>query len=213
MRSPELLTTPLEGRQGSAPNALFSRGSAGLANAGRRRVTRRQGRGFSLLELVVVIVLIAFLMVIAIARLLALQAEAERVTMESVAGTLRSALGMKVAESIVRHELNGLGALEASNPMDRLAEVPTNYLGEIDRPDPNRLADGSWYFDRSERTLVYLVRNKAHFSGGATNPPRARFEVKLLYDDKNRNGKLDAGIDSIEGLQLAPVEPYKWLRQ
>ena len=212
MRSPERLTTPLEGRQASAPNALFSRSSAGLANAVRRRAARWGSRGFSLLELVVVIVLIAFLMVIAIARLLALQAEAERVTMETVAGTLRSALGMKVAESIVRHELNGLGALEASNPMDRLAEVPTNYLGEIDRPDPNRLADGSWYFDRSERTLVYLVRNKAHFSGGATNPPRARFEVKLLYDDENRNGKFDAGLESIEGLRLAPLEPYRWVR-
>lgn len=159
------------------------------------------------------IVLIAFLMVIAMARLLALQAEAERVAMETIAGTLRSALGMKVAESLVRYELNGLAALEASNPMDRLAELPTNYLGEFDRPDPSQLQDGNWYFDRSERTLVYLVRNKAHFSGGAVNPPRARFVVRLLYRDATRNGRYDVGVDSVEGLRLVPVEPYKWLRQ
>lgn len=175
--------------------------------------SRARCDGFSLLELVVVVVLIAFLMVIAIARLLALQAEAERVAMETVLGTLRSALGMKVAESIVRHQLSGLAAFEASNPMDQLAELPTNYLGEIERPDPNRLEDGTWYFDRSDRTLVYLVRNKAHFSGGAANPPRARFAIRLLYGDKNRNGRFDAGVDSVEGLRLGPVEPYKWLRQ
>lgn len=173
----------------------------------------RRANGFSLFELVVVIVLIASLTVIAIARLMALQAEAERVAMETVLGTLRSALGMKVAKSIVRHQLSGLPAFEASNPMDQLAELPTNYLGEIERPDPNRLEGGNWYFDRSERTLVYLVRNKARFSGGAVNPPRARFAIRLLYGDKNRNGRFDASVDSVEGLRLGPVEQYQWLRQ
>ena len=168
--------------------------------------------GFSLLELVVAVVLIALLVVIAIGRLLALQADAERVTMEAVVGTLRSALGMKVAESIVRYELNGLADLEGSNPMERLAELPVNYLGEIEKPDPDRLADGNWYFDRSERTLVYLVRNKTHFSGGVANPPRARFAIRVAYSDKNRNGRYDAGVDAVEGLRLSPIEPYQWLR-
>lgn len=176
------------------------------------RGARWTSGGFSLIELVVVVVLIAFLVVIAIARLLALQADAERVTMETVAGVLRSALGMKVAESIVRNELPGLAALEGSNPMDRLAELPTNYLGELDKPDPSRLDDGNWYFDRSERTLVYLVRNKTHFEGGVANPPRARFTIQVAYSDKNRNGRYDAGIDAVEGLRLSPIEPYKWVR-
>lgn len=200
MRVPASLTTPREDGFEPAP-------------ARQLGVGIRSSRGFSLLELVVVIVLVAILMTIAIARLMALQAEAERVAMETVVGTLRSALGMKVAESIVRHELNGLVALQASNPMERLAELPTNYLGEFDRHNPGELQDGSWYFDRSDRTLVYLVRNKAHFSGGAANPPRARFAVNLLYGDKNHNGRFDAGTDSVEGLRLAPLEPYKWLRQ
>jgi len=181
----------------------------------RRAVAKgcaRPSAGFSLLELVVVIVIIAFLMVIAIARLMAMQAEAERVAMATVAGTLRSALGMMVAESIVRQDVGRLAALEGSNPMTRLAELPPNYLGEIDHPDAGRLEDGNWYFDRSDRTLVYLVRNKTHFSGGISDPPRARFAVQLVYGDKNRNGKYDAGIDSIEGLRLSPVEPYQWVR-
>lgn len=169
-------------------------------------------RGFSLLELVVVIIIVALLAVIAIARLLALQVEAERVAMETVAGTLRSALGMTVAEAIVRHDLHGLEAWEGGNPMERLAEAPTNYLGAFDDPDPTRLENGHWYFDKRVGELVYLVRNEEHFSGGAANPSRARFAVRLAYADRNGNGRYESGVDSVEGLRLAVIEPYQWRR-
>lgn len=173
---------------------------------------RRGGRGFSLLELVVVIVIISVLLVVAISRLLAIMVDAERVTMETVAGTLRSAIGMKVAESIVRHRVPELRQLEGSNPMDRLAELPTNYLGELRGADPARLADGNWYFDADARVLVYLVRHQGFFSGGQSNPARARFAVRLVYADRNGNGRYEEGVDAVEGLRLAPVEPYRWKR-
>ena len=169
--------------------------------------------GFTLLELVIVIVIISVLMVLAISRLLSLQVDAERVTMETVAGTLRSAIGMKVAESIVKFQVNDLAALEGSNPMDLLAETPHNYLGERDGADPATLEDGNWYFDRREKTLVYLVRHKGFFTGGLPNPARARFIMKLVYSDKNGNGVFDRGIDAVEGLRLSPAETYSWSRQ
>lgn len=171
-----------------------------------------RSRGFSLLELVVVVILIAFLVQIAIARLLALQAEAERVAMDTVVGTLRSALGMKVAESLIRQETARLPELVGTNPMDRLTEPPRNYLGELTAPDLATLEDGTWYYDRTERMLVYLVRNSSHFSGGAGQPPRARFAVKLVFSDRNANGRFDRGVDSVEGLSLSPVEPFRWVR-
>jgi len=181
----------------------------------RREAAQEQGpdrlvRGFSLLELVVVIVVISILLTLAISRLLALQVDAERVAMETVAGTLRSAIGIKVAEHIVRQNIAGLKDLEGSNPMDRLAELPRNYLGKLDGPDLSRLEDGNWYFDTRSRTLVYLVRNKGFFTGGLGDPPRAGFAVRLVYADTNRNGVFDPGIDSIEGLRLVAVAPYAW---
>ncbi len=169
-------------------------------------------KGFSLLELVVVIVIISFLLVIAISRLLALQVDAERVAMETVAGTLRSAIGIKVATNIVRQDIRGLGSLEGSNPMDRLAELPSNYLGELEGPDPKTLEDGNWYFDERGRTLVYLVRNKAFFQGGLPDPPRARFAIRLVYTDRNGNGRYDQGVDDVEGVRLAVLEPYQWTK-
>jgi general secretion pathway protein G len=165
-----------------------------------------------LLELVIVIVIISVLLTVAISRLLALQVDAERVAMESVAGALRSAIGIKVAENIVRQDVPGLRSLEGSNPMDRLAEVPGNYLGVRDGADPATLDDGNWYFEAREGALVYLVRNRAYFTGGASDPPRARFAIRLVYSDRNGNGLYEPGVDRIEGLRLAPLEPYAWKR-
>ncbi len=177
----------------------------------RRR--RQPGHfGFSLFELLVVIVIVSILMVIAISRLLVLQVDAERVVMESTVGAMRSGLGIKVAESIVRQNVVGLPAYEGSNPMDFLAEVPGNYLGEMEGTDPYGLEKGSWYFDKPARTLVYIVDNTGYFSGGMDDPPRARFKVRLVYADTNGNGIYDSGIDSIEGLRLAVLEPYKWVK-
>ena len=163
-----------------------------------------------MLELVIVIVIISILLTMAISRLLVLQVDAERVALETVAGALRSALGIKVAENIVRGEVAAIADLEGENPMGRLAELPGNYLGEFDAPDPASLPDGNWYFERRGRTLVYLVRHKSHFAGGSRDPSRARFQVLLVYTDRNANGRFDQGADSIEGIRLAVLEPYRW---
>ena len=177
-----------------------------------RRTRRARTCGFSLFELVVVIVIISILMVIAVSRLIALQVDAERVVMESTVGAIRSGLGIKVAESIVRQNIAGLPAYEASNPMNLLAEVPKNYLGEMEGTDPYSLEKGSWYFDLPTRTLVYLVDNTGYFSGGMDDPPRVRFKIRLVYADTNGNGIYDSGIDAIEGLRLVVLEPYKWVK-
>lgn len=180
--------------------------------AARRNGRAKPHSGFSLLELVVVIVIVAILMVVAISRLLALRVDAERVVMESVAGTLRSAVGIKVAEAIVRQNVAALPVYEGTNPMNLLAEVPRNYLGEMEGVDPGTLEAGNWYFDGPAKALVYIVDNKGFFSGGLDNPPRARFTIKLVYTDTNGNGRFDPEIDVIEGLRLAAMEPYVWAK-
>lgn len=183
-----------------------------VATRARRR--RKQGmNGFSLFELVVVIAIIALLMVLAIDRLLALRVQAERVAMQMVLGTIRSGLGMEVAETVVKQDMAALQALAGSNPMDRLAEPPSNYLGVLDAPDPAALEPGNWYFDRTTRVLVYLPRYSGGFTGGLTDPPRARFAIRLLYTDKNGNGAWDAGAEGLEGLRLQALDPYRWTNE
>ncbi len=172
---------------------------AKLATENRRCRASYPTSGFTLLELMVVAVIVSILFVVAISKLMILQVDAERVTMD-----------IKVAESVARQNLRALASLEGSNPMDRLAETPANYLGELDDPEVKTLEDGNWYFDKHSRTLVYLVRNGGFFEGGLSDPPRARFAIQLVYTDRNGNGRYDADIDTVEGLRLAKLEPYRW---
>lgn len=181
-----------------------------LANKAIPRISNthcRRRAGFSLLELVVVIAIISGLLVIAVAKLWPLQVEAEKVAMEQVVGSLRSALGIKVADYFLRNDLAGVRSLTDTNPMDRLSEVPRNYLGALTGANPDSIEGGSWYFDVPERVLVYRVRNQDYFRGGLGQPARARFTVRVVYEERER------GKNEIAGVTLMAVEPYAWIQK
>ena len=177
------------------------------------RNARTLAGGFSLLELVVVIGIIVLLLVIAVNKLLPLRIDAERTAMESVLGTLKSALSIEVAAHIAKGKIPALTALQDSNPMRRLSETPKNYVGELDAPGPATVEDGQWYFDRHDRTLVYRVSNVEYFKTALPGPARARFAVRLDYDDMNGNGRFDNGVDAIRGVRLEALEAYSWINR
>lgn len=168
-----------------------------------------KNRGFSLFELVVVLTIIGVLIAIAIDKLPAWQAEAERVAMENVAGSLRSALGIKVASFITQGDMAGIRALAGSNPMEQLAEVPGNYAGVQGGAEAVAVEGGQWYFDAAARQLVYRVRN-AEVPGAPGVSGEVRFEVQLVYEDRNRNGYYEAASDRLNGVRLAEAQSYDW---
>lgn len=170
----------------------------------------RDERGFSLLELLIVIVVISVLVVVAVDRLLRLRFEAERVMVQSIVSGLKSALYIDFAAAAARGQSEAMAQARGSNPMTRLAERPETYVGELFGPDPAALAPGSWYFDTRERNLVYVVRFPEQFVSALSGPARARFTVELDYDDVDGNGRFDPGRESMRGLNLMPVEPFSW---
>jgi prepilin-type N-terminal cleavage/methylation domain-containing protein len=171
---------------------------------------RRARAGFSLLELLVVIVLIGILLSVAIDRLMVMSAKAERYAMDQVLGSLRSGIQIRVAELIATNRAGEIAALAGTNPMRRLAELPPNYLGELFGPDPAVLQAGNWYFDTRERALVYLVDNEQFFDSALPPPARAFFAIEPVFDDTDRNGRYDAGVDVMRGLRLASRTDYAW---
>ena len=174
----------------------------------------RDERGFSLLELVIVIVVVSLLMVVAVDRLLRLRFAAERVMVDSMLAGLRSALYIEFAGAAVRGRTDAMAAAAAgSNPMKLLAERPDTYAGEYAAADPASVAPGSWYFDTRERHLVYVVRFPEQFVTPLAGPARARLRVEPDFDDLDGNGRFDPGRDSARGLRLVPVEPFTWKAQ
>ena len=171
---------------------------------------RRDARGFSLLELLIVIVIISVLLVVAIERLLVLRFEAERAMVQTVIGAMKSALYIEFAAAAAKGEIKRMDTSRGSNPMAPLVEKPEAYIGEYYGPDPAVFDPGTWYFDLRDRALVYVVRFPQQFVTPLSGPPRLRLMVEPDYDDLDRNGRFDPGRDPVRGLKLVPLEPFYW---
>lgn len=171
-----------------------------------QRPSRFNQRGFTFLELAVDISIISILGVVALNYYYKLLVDIERTTMARDLGVMRSAISMQVAGHFVAGNMAGLKKLVDSNPMDLLAEKPSNYLGVISHYKIEEIEKGSWFYDSGSQTLIYLVRNQVYFKTGLTDPARARFKIMPVYSDRAGGSKY------ISGLTLKELEPYRWLR-
>ena len=164
-------------------------------------------RGFTLLELAVVVTIISALAVVALNYYYKLLVDVERTSMEHDLGVMRSAIGMQVAGHFVAGNMTSLKKLIDSNPMDFLAEKPSNYLGVINHYRLDDIEKGSWFYDSQEQLLIYLVRNQMYFETELEEPVRIRFKMSPVYSDRSQGGK-----KYISGLTLKALESYRWLR-
>ncbi|TDY03835.1 prepilin-type N-terminal cleavage/methylation domain-containing protein [Thiohalophilus thiocyanatoxydans] len=165
--------------------------------------------GFTLLELVLVVLIISIMGLIAIDRLFEYRIDAERAMIQTVTGNIRSGLGMAIAERVARDRIDTVNDLEHTNPVEFLSQPPNNYLGEIDNESQVN-EEGVWYFDTSESALVYRVRFGDYFNTPLSGAPRVRYRIQLVYNDNNRNNRLDPGTDDVTGLDLVTLEDYEW---
>ena len=179
------------------------------------RVSRWARAEVSRFERYLAIGLIAVVGAVFLHRANRLLVEVERVSMLTTLSSLQSALTLQAAVHLVRKDPHALVFMEGSNPFagarDQGEEVraktepgvvsaaapvlalepPKKYLGALERPDPQRIPGGSWYFDKGARVLVYRVRHEAHFESALPGPKRARFAVRLVYQDANSNHRFD----------------------
>lgn len=170
----------------------------------------QQSLGFTLLELVVVVVIISILATLAINRLLILSVRAEQAAMYSVLGNLRSAIGLQIAAHIARDEMHKIATLAGGNPMDLLAEPPQNYLGVRAPDEQGDIEGGQWVFEHGTNTLIYHVSHKDYFLAQNPGSTVAKFKLQLVFDDIDKNAIYDRRVDRLVGLKLGTLEPYKW---
>jgi prepilin-type N-terminal cleavage/methylation domain-containing protein len=162
-------------------------------------------RGFTLFEIVVVILLIGVLMTMAIDRMLQLQVVAEKVSVEQMLGNLQGAVNLQAAELVVDKGLASMKSLAGTNPMEYLQVPPANYIGLRNDTDAAQLPQESWYFDTKQNILVYTVKNTDYFETSLVGTPRIRLRVELIFKDNNGRG---AG--QVRGINVNSLDEYRW---
>jgi prepilin-type N-terminal cleavage/methylation domain-containing protein len=160
------------------------------------------GRGFTLFEFVLVISIIAILAKVLVGRIDSTAAIAEKTAMEATVNQINTALLFEFADNVIHNTRGKISGMAGRNPVDWLAQPPSNYVGEFSTaPQPSEVA-GSWYFDTTDHVMVYMVRRGDDFQPDSAGIKRVRYRIKLLYDNSEPPGTV--------GVILSPVEPYKW---
>ncbi|MFA6986497.1 MAG: prepilin-type N-terminal cleavage/methylation domain-containing protein [Arenimonas sp.] len=178
--------------------------AVGDASGHRLRVERRSRgqRGYSLFELVCVILVVSVLGLVLLDRALRYQAMAEKTAMELTIMNMRSGLRLRVAELMMADRTNELGGLVQDNPIRWLEKPPANYLGEIHNPQRARLPVDTWHFDPDRRELVYLLRRNRFFG----DEPAEETAVVLKVTAVQRAPAIEgSSAQKTEGLALVRV--------
>ena len=161
--------------------------------------------GFTLIELIIVICIVALCAALLLERLRFYQEAAEKAAMEYNVGVVKSALQLRVAALLVRGEERKIESLARVNPIDWLMEPPPGYRGEFRAPQPV-VPRGSWYFDATRNELVYVPNLDAHLERLADGSKRLRFRVRLDFEPTEP----DSGRKLIAAMRVEPVTPYTW---
>lgn len=172
--------------------------------------SHKHGAGFTLLELVVVIVIIGTLLVTAVTRLLPYLDEAERVSVLSIESQLKNTLVMEAAQRIVRGDSASIGDLEQTNPMTLLLQAPDNYVGE-QRNSSDDVPLKRWYFDPDKKRLVYRIGEPYTLTDRDRHWQDPEFEVRVIFNDRDADGIFNAASDELYGVRLLRMAGSEWL--
>jgi len=169
----------------------------------------RKSQGFSLVELLVVVIAVGILAGTVLERVLPLIGRAQHAAFMQTRADLETALLLEAAERITRGEAESLASLAGTNPMSLLLRPPGNYVGSFAADDDEAPA-ASWYFDEHARRLVYRVGRHTGFDPLGGPPGRIELATEFVFEDRNGNGHYDAAPDEFRGLRLTPQHAFTW---
>ena len=164
--------------------------------------------GFTLLELVIVVIIVALLATFSLDRLFWYQGQAEKSNMEYTATMIKSGLWMGAASLMMADRNAEIPALAQRNPINLLAQKPDNYLGEFDGTNIAGLKRGNWFYDTTKQQVVYIVGQRHYFVPEVVNDFTVKYNAKILYGET----EIKPGYKTpyITGITLVPISHYVW---
>lgn len=162
-------------------------------------------RGFTLLELVLVIVIFGLLLGVYLRSVRYYQEMAEQATVSLTLSNIRTGMAHEWVDRIVQGKAGEtIDQLIGGNPVRWLENPPPAYYGEIKAPNPERMETASWYFDLSQKELVYVVNNGSELEVENMSGRKVlRWKVAL----EDNSGSTSAVFGN---LVLQPVVKYRW---
>lgn len=157
---------------------------------------RHSNHGFTLIELVVIIVVLGILAAIAIPKLFSVTKEAEIAAVSNMVASLESALATYTAKQFVDGQ-----PIAVHNPFDDLSNIPSNYKGVNDPVTTVNTPNGTWSWRPTGNWIMY--NPKSSVSGGWLNGGERFiiYQVQPVLD----------GVDTV-GLRLTttPAYAFSW---
>lgn len=191
-------------------------------------VNYQKAKGFSLFELVVFIISVAIIYATAANRFAEFPSQAERANFLAITTQLQSAVNLEMLLGIGTGRISSAKALDGINPMDLMLQPPSNYIGEFDLVDRDRVQRRSWYYDRLRGELVYLINDSDGvyllLNGVDVPTDEIRFRITVEYVEEDRVSGLPVEIVEVDGnivppedqrtrlrgVLLKPIFPYRW---
>ena len=194
-------------------------------------------RNLTKLELVTACLIMALLIGYAVRHMLIFFAEVERTMLTTSIVNINSALKYHAAVAIMRGDKQLISRLSEQSPFAVIQSTqglyvqpaddlekqlnlqvvsfitqPANYAGELFDPELSEIESGSWYFDLSDKSLNYRIRNDELFQSEPEGEgARIKLKVVIDYNDINDNDRYDADIDEYKSVSLQKVGIYSWL--
>ena len=145
-------------------------------------------RGFTLLEFAVTVLVAAALSAVLLNRFDYYRDQAEMAATRQLVAAMRTALHVRAVQLQAAGRLDALQALAEDNPMNLLVDKPSNYLGEFEAPDPEKIGRAGWVFDARDKSIVYLLPNAERLSFGTAR--LLKFKVEFFRAPEQRNVSL-----------------------
>lgn len=152
--------------------------------------------GFTLIELVVIIVVLGILAAFAIPRLFSVTEEAEKAAVATMVSSLESALSIHVAKQFINDN-----PIEAHNPFDDLSNVPSNYVGLNDPVTTANTPNGKWSWRSTGDWILYNPKSRITGGQDIGGEKFIAYQIQVVTE----------GTDTV-GLRLTTTAPfaYQW---